>query len=192
MAARHYTKVPKVYLPVGHQGSLLSVLLNIVYNLLQLHCPADALASISHHLAGLSFEDTPDYDYLRKCLQQLPDAKVQLHNLALPGVQQQQQVPNGQQYGDVPAAGQLEPSLQQQEEGWPDWADAAAADGQQQQQLLLTPESPSHEQSTADFTNALTAAGKFDRAMLGGTWANAACAPLSSMPRMGITLLAAH
>lgn len=109
--------------------------------------------SISQHVASLGFEDAPDYEFLRQCLQQLPDPQVQLHDRVgqlTPQPQlQQQQASNGGQWDaetSKPAA-------------WPDWADPAALESQHQQQppqqhvfsdaVLLTPQSPQQEVSPA-------------------------------------------
>eukprot|EP00878_Enallax_costatus_P020656 GHUV01021844.1.p1 GENE.GHUV01021844.1~~GHUV01021844.1.p1 ORF type:complete len:498 (+),score=214.25 GHUV01021844.1:903-2396(+) len=105
------------------------------------------LVAISQHIASLGFDDAPDYHLLRQCLQQLPDHQIQLPDLvgglAQQQLPQQQHLLNGQQQWD-PAAGQQQ--YQQHAAGsWPEVADAAGVQ-QQQQQCWLTPESPPHEQ----------------------------------------------
>lgn len=86
-------------------------------------CAADALLNIHSHIRGLGFLDTPDYGYLRTCLQQLPGEEVQLQLQHLIGQGQ----PAWDQNGSV-----------QQQQHW----DLSPLGQQQQQQMLGQPPSP--------------------------------------------------
>lgn len=85
----------------------------------------DALLNIHGHLKGLAFADTPDYSHLRSCLQQLPDAQVELQLQHLI-----QQTHWGSQNGLQQA--------QQQQQHW----DSSPLYQQQQQQQRSVPASP--------------------------------------------------
>lgn len=65
----------------GRGGKFLSVFCSVGPHEACL-CFAGALVNISQHIASLAFEDAPNYEYLRQCLQELPDPRVELHDLA--------------------------------------------------------------------------------------------------------------
>lgn len=103
---------------------------------------AEAFSAISGHLRSLSFADTPNYAFLRSCLQQLPDhPPPQLRELPalVTNTLQQEQPANGQFAGPIMLSSAGSHHLLQQ----------------QQQDVLLTPASPPWEQSPAQMAAAV-------------------------------------
>eukprot|EP00775_Hariotina_reticulata_P009220 gene9220-9385_t len=135
---------------------------------------AEAFSAISGHLRSLSFADTPDYAFLRSCLQQLPDhPPPQLRELPalVTHTLQQEQPANGQFAGPMMLSNAGSHHLLQQ----------------QQQDVLLTPASPPWEQSPAQMAAAVIPQPPVGHRVAAAAAAGAAAAASSKRARSGST-----